>query len=243
MTTDRDEAVYPQGKPEKNHYTLRELPEEMKPRERLAKWGVNSLSDEELVGLLLSSGSKGVTAVELGREMIRQLGGLKGLRKVSLEQLRCLKGVGLGKASRILAAVELGLRVLQRGETLRPTIKTAESAAAELTPKLRGLSHEEFHVLLLDNKLRVLRDVMVSKGGFDKTVALPREAFHEATKSAARAVIFAHNHPSGDPNPSPDDLLLFKRLNETGQILGIEVLDHLIIGDHGFYSHKSQGRG
>jgi len=84
---------------------------------------------------------------------------------------------------------------------------------------------------------------MVSKGGFDKTVALPREAFHEATKSAARAVIFAHNHPSGDPNPSPDDLLLFKRLNETGKILGIEVLDHLIIGDRTYYSYKSQGKG
>lgn len=227
------------------HATLRERAPEVQPRERLAANGPQQLSEAELIGILLRTGLKGVTAVELANQLVDDFGGLAGLTRASFEELQKRKGMGPAKAAQLTAAFELGRRMARHLTEKGPEvqIKHSREAVDEFMPYLRGQTQEFFYALLIDIKLRPLKKpVLISKGGLDKTIAQPREAFQEAVKAGAAGVIFAHNHPSGDPTPSADDNEVTHRLEEAGKILGIRMLDHLIITDSHYYSFKHRGQ-
>lgn len=227
------------------HVALRERAAEVKPRERLAAFGPGQLSEAELLGILLRTGFKGVTAVELAERLVDDFGGLEGLSKTSFEELLRKKGIGPAKAAQVAAAIELARRMAGQFAMKDPEmqVKKSREAVAAFLPVFRGQTQELFYALLLDIKLRPLKKpVLVTKGGLDKTIAEPREAFQEAVKAGAAGVIFAHNHPSGDPSPSPDDEEVTARLRSAGKILGIQMIDHLIITDTRYYSFKHGGQ-
>ncbi len=207
-----------------------------RPRERLLTAGSAGLADAELIAILLGSGAKGKSALDIARQLIQQFDGLPGLGRISGACLSAIPGMGPAKVARVLAACELGRRrVLQRNRK-RTVIRTPSDAAGLLAPRLRDELHETFWVLLLDTKHRVLAEWPVSRGGLDQVNVDPRDIFQPALEHRAAAVLLAHNHPSGDPEPSAADIALTRRLAEAAQLLGIRLLDHIIIGDGVFKS-------
>lgn len=223
-------------------WTIKDLPPNMRPREKMQQLGPEALTDGELLAILLGTGSKHESAIELAHRILAQPKGLRFLAEASLHDLLKIPWVGLAKASQIKAAIELSRRIALEDGGVRPAIKTPQDVAALLMEKMRYLDREHFMVLLLDTKHQVLGVETVSIGSLNSTVVHPRELFKTAIKRSAAAVILAHNHPSGDPNPSPEDLAVTGRLVEAGRILGIEVLDHVIIGDGRYYSFKKDGK-
>ncbi len=220
---------------------IRELPPDERPRERLAKWGASSLQTSELLAILLRTGSQKQNAHDLGRHLIVHFGDLGGIADATLEELQCLEGIGPTKAVEIKAAIELGKRMATFAREDRPTISSPEEAAGLLMSELNGLGKEHFVAVLLNTKNQVLRVETISVGTLDSSLIHPRECFRPAIAAGCASVIFAHNHPSGDPSPSAQDKQITKHLHEAGELLGIPVLDHLIIGDQRFISMKSQG--
>ncbi|HHX49997.1 MAG TPA: DNA repair protein RadC [Clostridia bacterium] len=213
----------------------------MRPREKMQSQGPEALSDGELLAILIRVGGRSESALDLANRLLAQPQGLRFLVEATIEELSRIKGIGLAKASQIKAAVELGRRIsLDRGE-IRPVIRSPEDVAALLMEKMRFLDREHFQVLTLNTKNQVLGIETAFIGSLNSSIVHPREIFKEAIRRSAAALILVHNHPSGDPNPSPEDLAVTRRLQEAGQLLGIEVLDHVIIGDQRFYSLKQQG--
>lgn len=225
----------------KVHYTLKELPEELRPRERLMRDGAGSLSDTELLAIILRTGTASETALELAQRILATFGGLHKMHNAGIEELCHIKGVGVAKAVQIKAAIELGRRAFSTGRYERTVVRTPTDAAQLLMSEMRYLERETLRVILLDSKHHVLGAPTVSVGTVNSSLAHPRECFKEAIRHSAVAVIFVHNHPSGDPQPSDADLELTKQLKEAGSLLGIEVLDHIIIGDGIFVSLKERG--
>jgi len=222
-------------------WTIKDLPVEMRPREKMQSQGPEALSDGELLAILIRVGGRSESALDLANRLLAQPQGLRFLVEATIEELSRIKGIGLAKASQIKAAVELGRRIsLDRGE-IRPVIRSPEDVAALLMEKMRFLDREHFQVLTLNTKNQVLGIETAFIGSLNSSIVHPREIFKEAIRRSAAALILVHNHPSGDPNPSPEDLAVTRRLQEAGQLLGIEVLDHVIIGDQRFYSLKQQG--
>ena len=213
-----------------------------RPREKLERLGVESLGDNELLAVILGSGVAGADALYLANAVIEIGGGVQGLTRLSAAELRGLSGIGRVKAAQVLAAVELGRRTLVRGSRERPKIGTPSEAAAFLLPEYGARSVEQFGIVLLDTKRRVIRTKIVSIGSLDATIVHPREVFREAAAAAASAIILFHNHPSGDPTPSPDDLLLTAQMVDAGQVMGIHVVDHLILADQRYFSLLESGR-
>jgi DNA repair protein RadC len=207
-----------------------------RPRERLLKHGAGALSDAQLLAILLRTGRRQVTAVELARRVLEQCRGLDGLGAVHGTELRRIPGIGPAKAAQLLAALELGRRVTSRPLATGATLSSSRSVHDYFAPLVRELKQEQFWALLLDNKHRVMHDVTISSGSLTMSVVHPREAFVPAVRQSAAAVIFVHNHPSGDPAPSAEDRQLTHRLVACGELLGIPVLDHVIIGRTAFYS-------
>ena len=215
---------------------VREMPKEERPRERLARLGPEALRDAELLAILFRTGTKNVGAVSLGEEVVRHFGDLRALARASLEELQAVNGLGVVKAVEIKAALELGKRLASYSERQRVKIRTAKDVVDLLMVRYKDYETESFKCLLLNTKNVVTKIVDVSDGSLDTTVAQPRDIFRQAIREGAHAVILCHNHPSGDPEPSREDLALTKRLVEGGNLLGLRVLDHVIFGDGRFVS-------
>jgi DNA repair protein RadC len=224
----------------RRRYTIKELPPELRPRERLLEAGSSALSDGELLGLLFGIGSREKTAVELAGEVISEAGGLHGLYDVSVHELMKVNGIGEAKACIILAAVELGRRIGQVRNPGRPVISSPADVDRLLRGRIANLDRENFVVVLLNTKNEVIGTPLVSVGTLSAALVHPREVFKPAIRASAASVILAHNHPSGKVEPSREDHEVTRRLSEAAEILGMEVLDHVIVGD-GHYSMKEHG--
>jgi DNA repair protein RadC len=222
-------------------YTLRELPIGERPRERMLAQGAQALSNAELLAILLRTGTVAESAVRLAERILRESGSLRSLTDMRLEQLTAIKGVGPAKALQIQAGIELGRRLARSSMEERPVIRSPHDAADLLMEELRYLNKEHFICLFLNTKNHVIGQETISVGTLNATIVHPREVFRPAITRNCASVICAHNHPSGDPTPSTEDLELTSRLVEAGEIVGIEVLDHLIIGDRSFTSLKEKG--
>jgi DNA repair protein RadC len=219
---------------------IRELPREERPRERLAQLGPEALRDAELLGVLFRTGTQDAGAVALGERLLRHFGDLRGVARASVEELQQVKGLGPVKALEIKAALELGRRLATYTCLDRVKIKSAQDVAQLLMVRFKDLETEEFKSLLLNAKNEVVKVVDVSRGGLDGTSALPRDVLRQAVREGAAAVIVCHNHPSGDPEPSRDDLALTKRLDEAAILLGLRLLDHIVFGDGRYVSIKER---
>ena len=219
---------------------LKNWPEDERPRERLLKQGADKLSDAQLLGIILRTGEGGRTAVDLGRELLERFRGLAGIAGAGINELRGIKGIGPAKAAEIKAAMELGRRH-QRPTLAGASLCASHDVAAYFQPRLRDIKKEEFRCVLLDTKNRVIREETVSTGSLTASLVHPRETFKTAVRDSAAAVIFVHNHPSGDIKPSQEDILLTRRLIQAGDVLGIKVLDHVIVGDSGHFSFRDSG--
>jgi len=212
------------------------------PRERLGRLGVRSLSDAELVALILGHGTRRRSASEIAGALLTDAGGVHGLGRVSVGRMALVPGVGEAQACRVIAAIELGRRTLTHSPRARQPLHSAQAIAAFLLPRFGAHAVERFGVLLLDSRHRYIRVHIVSEGAMDAAVAVPRDVFREATIAGAAAVVLFHNHPSGDPTPSRADVALTRRLIQAGEIVGIDVIDHLILADTSFCSMRESQR-
>ena len=219
---------------------MKEVAKHDRPREKLQRLGVAALGDNELVAIILGSGSRGCGALELANRLLDRAGGLHGLTRTAPDEL-CVRGVGAARAAQIAAAVELGRRTLVRTALERPQYQTPQQLACYLLPQYGAATVEQFGIVMLDTKHRVIRVKLVSIGSLDATVVHPREVFREATAVSAAAIVLFHNHPSGDPTPSSDDLVLTRRMIRAGEIMGIDVIDHLILSEQRYYSLVEAG--
>jgi len=225
----------------KDSFTIHDLPVGERPRERLLKLGSEALSAQEILAVILGRGTKGESVMMTSQKLLSRFGNLKGVANASVEELIQTTGIGPAKATQIKAALELSRRLeADAGEKPKPVLKSPEDVAAEVRSQLKGKRKEHFLVLCLDTRNRLIDRKLVSMGSLDTSIVHPREVFKEAISSCAASVIFAHNHPSGDPEPSKEDLELTKRLARAGEILGIDVLDHIIICDKSFVSLKAR---
>ncbi len=220
---------------------IAQWPETERPRERLLAQGSQTLTDAQLLAILLRVGRHRCSAVQVGMDILDRLGGLAGLAQCGIEELCAVPGVGTAKAAQLKAALELGKRALAGPLTKGAKITSSRELFTHYHPALRDLRHEIFKVVLLDAKHAILRDATVSSGSLTLSIVHPREVFTLAVKESAAAVIFLHNHPSGDPTPSQEDRVLTARLVSAGQLLGIQVLDHLVVGDGNYVSFADQG--
>ena len=220
-------------------FTVRDLPPEERPRERLLQLGPEALSVPELLALILGRGIQGESVMVMAQHLLSRYGDLKSMADSSLEELCQVNGIGLAKASQIKAAFELGRRLEAYPEKDGVIVKSPENVLQAVKSRLKGKKKEHFLTVYLDTRNRVMGVAPVSVGSLDSSLAHPREVFKEAISASAASVIFVHNHPSGDPQPSEDDIKLTKRLVEAGAIVGIEVLDHVIVADRAFASLKA----
>ncbi len=216
-------------------------PASERPRERLLRLGTESVSEAELLANLIGTGEKNRNALELARLLLQRFGGLAGLKHLTIPELCSVGGIGPAKASRILAALELGRRALSEPLGLDLRAMSSRDIYSHYYPRLRDLKKEVFLLLLFDGKNRLIRDVTISTGSLSLNIVHPREVFKPAVRESASAVILLHNHPSGDPTPSAEDRELTRRLVAAGRIMGIRVLDHVVIGDGNYFSFSDRG--
>ncbi len=224
--------------------SIKKWPEYERPRERLLKFGADGLSAAQLLAIILRTGGKDKSAIELARELLMHFSSLKEMEDASLAEFSTIKGMGSAKIAQLKAAFELGRRLLQSGtgDTLQiPSFKNSKEVYEYYRPKFYGLKKERFLCALLDTKNRVFKEKVVSDGTLTSSLVHPREVFRYAIKEAAASVLFVHNHPSGDPNPSKDDINITKRLIDTGKLVGINVLDHIIVSDGSYLSLLEKG--
>lgn len=239
--------MYSMGSRVQYHVRMKDLPPEERPRERLLTHGPEVLSDAELLAVLITSGTGTQTALEVAHGLLTLGGGTagrgQGLRYLvgaSVEELSAVPGVGPAKAARIKAAIELRRR-LDPPDRAPAVIRSPSDAAALVMEDMRHLDREHFRVILLDTKNQVLGTELVSVGSLSTSIVHPREIFKSPLRRSAAAIILVHNHPSGDPAPSREDIEVTRRLTEAGRLMGIEVLDHLVIGDQRYTSFREQG--
>jgi DNA repair protein RadC len=222
--------------------TIKELPEEERPRERLIHNGAEHLSTAELLAIILRTGSTKRTAIDLAEELLVTYKDLRGLAKASLVEIAQCQGIGQTKAVQLKAAFELGRRLLTTNPYQLPIIRKPEDVFDLLKATFQDLDREHFKVIHLNTKNQVLKIETSAIGILSSSPVHPREVFKEAIRMSSAGLILAHNHPSGDPSPSQDDLLLTVRLREAGELLGIQVIDHVIFGDNRFISLKERGQ-
>ena len=220
---------------------IRDLPMEERPRERLLAEGAFCLSNVELLAILLRTGTKNQSAVYLAQSILQKTKGLKALNEITVEELREVDGIGASKAVQILASVELGKRVAKSNRVKSNSILSPEDCFTYLSAEMKHLTQEHFVVLFLDTKNCILGKKTIFIGSLNRAIVHPREVFKEAIKRSSASIICAHNHPSGDPSPSSQDIQLTHRLEEAGELIGIKVIDHVIIGDEKFVSLKEKG--
>ncbi|MCI1590362.1 RadC family protein [Heyndrickxia oleronia] len=220
---------------------IRDYPAGERPRERLVKHGARSLSNQELLAILLRTGTKDESVIQMANRVLQAFDGLRLLKEASLEEIMKIKGIGFAKAVQILATIEIGRRIGNLTYNDRYIIRSPEDAANYVMNDMRFLSQEHFVCLYLSTKNQVIHQQTIFIGSLNASIVHPREVFKEAFRRSAASIICIHNHPSGDPGPSREDIEVTKRLVECGKIIGIEILDHLIIGDKKFVSLKEKG--
>ncbi|MDO8508942.1 MAG: DNA repair protein RadC [Nanoarchaeota archaeon] len=221
---------------------IKDIPENGRPRERFLKYGSETLSDAELLAIILRTGTPGENVVDMSNRLISEYK-LDKLFECSLKELQKIKGIGPSKAMQILAMTELGKRYNQLKQTNnknRRKISCAKDVFDYFHERLKDKKEEHVFILMLDTKNNIIGEQLVSKGILDASLIHPREVFKPAIKNSASKIILVHNHPSGDPNPSQEDLEITKRLMKTGEELGIKVLDHVIIGEDKWWSWKEE---
>jgi DNA repair protein RadC len=219
-------------------------PVDERPRERLIKLGAAGLSDAQLLAIILRTGDTKKSAIGLAREILFRFGTLQEIESAASAELNEIKGVGPAKTAQLKAALELGRRLMRSGSNVsekKPFFKNSREVFEYFRPVFFGLKKEKFLCALLDTKNRIFKENIVSEGTLTSSPVHPREVFRDAIKEAAASVLFVHNHPSGDPSPSRDDINITKRLVETGSVVGIRVLDHLIISDTKYLSLMEKG--
>jgi DNA repair protein RadC len=225
----------------KSSFTIHDLPASERPRERLQKFGAEKMSVQELLALILGRGIAGESVTVTAQRLLSKFGNVKGIGGATLEELTQVKGIGLAKAAQIKAAFELANRLAVYNETAdNPQVKTPDEVANLVMGSLKDKKKEYFLALLLDTRSQLIKNAEISIGSLDSSIVHPREVFKEALAASAASVIFVHNHPSGDPHPSEDDIKLTRRLVQAGEVMGIEVLDHVIIGNQKFLSLKRE---
>ena len=218
---------------------VQDLPAEDRPRERLARHGASALSSRELLALLVGSGSREESVLDVADRLLGS--GLRGLAARSLGELEGTHGLGRAKAARVLAALELAARIGSEAGAKAPAFRTPAESAAYLIPRYASRPVETFGLLALDVRRRLKHEAVVSVGCLTASLVHPREVFQEAVVARAAALVLFHNHPSGDPEPSAEDVALTRRLAQAGALMGIEVLDHLVLGAGRFVSLKERG--
>lgn len=233
-------------------YTIRHWPSEERPRERLETQGPRALASRELLALLIETGRPAtetraaVSAMDLASNLLRKFspGGRESLRRImtaSRSEICDVYGIGPAKATKILAALELGRRAAEEERGPRERVRTPRDVYDRMRLRLRDLPHEEFHVLLLNTQNEVLRDVAITRGTLDASLVHPREVFRPAILEPASSVILVHNHPSGDPSPSPEDRAVTQQLRQAGEMVGIDVIDHVVVGEGRYVSFVEAG--
>ncbi|MCK8828230.1 DNA repair protein RadC [Natroniella acetigena] len=222
-----------------NYLTIKDMPSEERPREKLVKYGATTLSTAELLALILRTGSKKRTALDLANKLLTVCEGIKCLVDLSIEELQQIKGIGLAKASQLKAVAELSKRLISTHSDLTK-ISSPEDIAQFMIPKLKDFHQESFQIVLLNTKNEIIGVREIFKGTLNNSIVHPREVFRPAIKKSSAAIILAHNHPSGDVRPSQEDIEVTKRLVQVGELVGIEVLDHLIIGVDDYFSLKGK---
>ena len=220
---------------------IRDFPQDERPRERFIQFGPQSLSNHELIALMLRTGTKEESVLQLSNRLLTHFEGLRLLKDASLVEMTEIKGIGTAKAIQVLAAVEIGRRIGNLVHEERYVIRSPEDGAKLLMNDMRFLSQEHFVCLYLNTKNQVLHKQTIFIGSLNASIVHPREVFKEAFRRSAASIICLHNHPSGDPTPSREDIDVTKRLAECGKIIGIELLDHLIIGENKYVSLKEKG--
>ncbi len=223
------------------HTRIREIPSDERPRERLLKYGADALSTAELLAILLRTGTDKLNAVRLADHLLSTFGSIRGVASATVEEMADIHGIGPAKAAQIKAAIEFGRRLVAASPEERPKIRSPQDVYNLLGPALRDEKREHFVALLLDTKGGVLRQLTVSVGDLSSSIVHPREVFAPAVRHSAASLIVSHNHPSGDPTPSPEDAQVTQRLVEAGELLGIEVLDHVVLGDSRWVSLREKG--
>lgn len=216
--------------------TIRDLPEDERPREKLVRLGANQLSTQELLAIILRTGTASCSALSLADRLLHAHGGLRGLAKAEVAELAAMRGMGQVKAVQIAACVELGKRIAAYPEETRPEISSPEAVVHLVMPEMRELDKEQLRVLILDTKNRLIRMRTVSVGTLNSSLVHPREVLREAIAAAGAGIIAVHNHPSGDPTPSLDDEAVTRRLAEAAHLVGIPLIDHIILGDQRWVS-------
>jgi DNA repair protein RadC len=224
------------------HLTIQALPAELRPRERLSTYGPRALSTAELLAIVIGSGTRDVTAVDVATVLLARHENVGRLARASVHELSSHRGIGQAKAVKVLAALELGRRLLEPSP-VRRAVRSAADAAAVMRPSMVGLDREHFRVLMLNTRHEILDIVEVSVGGLSSAPVHPREVFKEAIRCSAAAVIVVHNHPSGSTEPSRDDVLITEQLRAAGRLIGIDLLDHLIIGERSYTSLREARQG
>jgi DNA repair protein RadC len=222
---------------------IKDWPEEDRPREKLLNRGADSLTDAELLAILLrtGNGSTGQSALDHARVLLKQFDGFAGIDRASAAEIRTVKGIGPAKMAQLKAAAEIGRRLGQKKWEAGKSLRSSEEVFCHFRGRLASQKHELFYVVLLNNKNRKIRDVKISEGSLTASLVHPREVFNPVIRESAAAVIFVHNHPSGDPAPSPEDVEITRRLKEVGEVMGIRVLDHVVIGRDRYYSFSDRG--
>jgi DNA repair protein RadC len=220
---------------------IRDFPQDERPRERFVQHGAQSLSNHELIAILLRTGTKDESVLQLSNRLLSHFEGLRDLKSATLEEITSIKGIGYAKAIQILTAIEIGRRVANLSFNERYVIRSPEDGAKYMMNDMRFLSQEHFVCLYLNTKNQVLHKQTIFIGSLNASIVHPREVYKEALRRSAASIICLHNHPSGDPTPSREDIEVTKRLSESGKIIGIDLLDHLIIGENKFVSLKEKG--
>jgi len=221
--------------------SIKDWPEDERPRERLLKHGAGSLSEAQLLAIILRTGGCGKSAIDIAMELLAGVGSLRKLEQAGIAEICRTKGMGRAKAAQLKAALEIARRLNREQPGSAPAFSTGKEVFCYLQPLMSGLKKETFYCLMLDVKNRLIKEMRISEGTLSSSLIHPREAFTNAVRESAASVIFAHNHPSGDPTPSRDDIEITGRLEKAGEMLGIKLLDHIIVGDGQYTSMLEKG--
>ena len=223
-------------------FTVHDLPRQERPRERLQKHGPDVLSAQELLALVIGRGVSGKSVMSIAQELISKFGSVKGISEATIEELAAIKGIGTAKAAQLKAAFELGKRQeLEKEPHKADDITDPQAVVRAIRASIKDKAKEHFKLIILNTRNKIIAITNVSTGTLSASLVHPREVFRDAIRYSASSVVLAHNHPSGDPEPSEEDLRITRRLIDAGRIIGIDVLDHIIIGKDNFTSFKEKG--